>query len=654
MSQGIWRAGLASVVLLGARAPALAAQPAATAQAQTAPQAGPPAPENDPALVQPLTPLGEFRLAPVEETAPEPKSPPKVRYDVLIRGLDAIGLEKAFRQDSALQAGHGSAASELQIRARAEDDRELAERLLRAQGYYQGKAEITTEPQGPGRFKVLVAVAPGPQFRLSSIAVTGPETAPPGLARQALTLKPGVPVVAADVRAAEANVSLKLPEQGYPFVEVGQRDVTLDPNDATGAYVLPVKPGPRSRFGAIEAKENVFDTHHLGVISRFKPGELYDSRMVDDFRRALVATGLFTAVGVAPVDTGRRGPDGDELADVVVHGRAGPWHTLSASLGYETGVGVTLEGAWSALNLFPPEGALTLHAIAGSQQQLLGLQFTRSNAGQRDRTIFAQAQSSRQDTKAYKAYTALVQAQVSRASTPIWQKRWTYTAGVEAEITDEEAWDFTKGAKASRTYKITGFRFAAGYDRSDSLLNPTRGFQILATLNPEAEFEAGNQGFVQTTLEGRVYVPVGKQLVLAGRLRAGALFGIDAQALAPSRRFYEGGGANIRGYAYQEVGPKAPDGSPLGGASSTDVSLEARYRFNRPGLFNNLGLVAFVDGGQVYETQTPRFSDFRYGVGLGVRYYTNFGPIRIDLATPLARRQGENALGVYISIGQSF
>jgi len=75
---------------------------------------------------------------------------------------------------------------------------------------------------------------------------------------------------------------------------------------------------------------------------------------------------------------------------------------------------------------------------------------------------------------------------------------------------------------------------------------------------------------------------------------------------------------------------------------------EARYRFG------NFGVVSFLDGGQVYETSTPKFADFRYGAGIGARYYTNFGPIRIDVATPISRRPGENALGVYISIGQAF
>jgi len=63
--------------------------------------------------------------------------------------------------------------------------------------------------------------------------------------------------------------------------------------------------------------------------------------------------------------------------------------------------------------------------------------------------------------------------------------------------------------------------------------------------------------------------------------------------------------------------------------------------------------VAFIDSGEIYESATPNFTDLRYGAGLGFRYYTSFGPLRVDVATPVGRRPGDSPLGVYISIGQT-
>jgi translocation and assembly module TamA len=136
--------------------------------------------------------------------------------------------------------------------------------------------------------------------------------------------------------------------------------------------------------------------------------------------------------------------------------------------------------------------------------------------------------------------------------------------------------------------------------------------------------------------------------VIAGRARAGSIPGIERNDLAPSRRYYAGGGGSVRGFGYQELGPRAPDGDPIGGRSLNEFAIEARYRFG------NFGIVPFVDAGQVYEGVLPKGSDLRFGAGIGGRFYTNFGPLRVDVATPIARKKGESAVSLYISIGQAF
>ena len=79
-----------------------------------------------------------------------------------------------------------------------------------------------------------------------------------------------------------------------------------------------------------------------------------------------------------------------------------------------------------------------------------------------------------------------------------------------------------------------------------------------------------------------------------------------------------------------------------------EAAGEVRYRFG------DFGVVGFVDMGQVYEDRVPSFKGLRTGVGIGARYYTSFGPLRIDVATPLGRREGESRFNIYISIGQAF
>ena len=137
-------------------------------------------------------------------------------------------------------------------------------------------------------------------------------------------------------------------------------------------------------------------------------------------------------------------------------------------------------------------------------------------------------------------------------------------------------------------------------------------------------------------------------VTIAGRTRLGTIFGASRDRIAPSRRFYAGGGGSVRGYGYQQLGPRSPDGRPVGGRSLGEVAIEARYRFG------NFGIVPFLDAGQVYDSTLPKGANLRFGAGIGGRFYTNFGPFRVDVATPIARKPGESKIALYLSIGQAF
>ncbi|PWG03857.1 autotransporter assembly complex protein TamA [Sphingosinicella humi] len=623
----------------------------------------------DPALTEPLPPLSTFDVRVPETTVTEAdEQPAPVRYSLVVEGLSDVGLEGEFRDLSALEEADGEAANGAMIAARAREDEALAIRLLRSEGYYDGTAIATIEqvPEQPGQVRVVLTAAPGQRYDFGSIIVTGPATVPPGLPRSELPLKVGDPIVAAVVEGAEATLLLRLPEQGYPFVDIGPRDILLDPATGLGDYTLPVDPGPRARFGGYRTEGDLaFDAEHVGVIARFERGELYDSRMVDDLREAMVATNLFSSVSAEPVRTGETAPDGTEYVDILVRQDAGPPRALTATAGFSTGQGFRLEGAWEHRNLFPPEGALRVAGVAGTQEQSLGVTLRRSNAGKRDRTVLLSAEVGRRDYPAFEGYTALISGRIARESTPIWQKRWTWAYGAELIATNETRFRRPRVDQPSDTYFIGGLVGQLGYDASNDLLNPTSGFRILGRINPEVSLQNGTNPYIRNLIEGSAYYPVSDDLVIAGRARFGSIFGIDRANLAPSRRFYAGGGGSVRGFGFQELGPRSvvpnpdfdpenPDKAPptlffpIGGRSLTEFALEGRYRFG------NYGAVAFVDAGQVYESQYPKLSDLRFGVGIGARVYTNFGPLRVDVATPIDRRRGESRISVYISIGQAF
>ncbi len=646
------------------------------------------APITDAELAAPLPPLDRFNVEPVEFA--EPKSADdnvKIAYTVQVNGLapadDGTDADLAdlFGDLSALYDGDGEAANAAMVRARLTADADLMRRILASEGYYdaqvdtrldrggdgqgggqgggrgQGAATPATAggeapPETPRQRRPLIAiidVVPGQRYTLSDIVINAAPTVPPTLIKDNFPLLIGEPIVAQRVQGAEAAIALKLPEEGYPFATVGQRDILLDGATGDGVYTLPVDIGPRARFGGFETGGKLaFDVEHVELLARFKRGDLYDSRRADDLRQALVATGLFATVSVEPQKTGESAGDDTEYVTMLVTQEAGPPRTLAASAGYGTGQGIRVEGSWTHRNLFPPEGALIVRGLAGTQEQALGVTFRRSNAGRRDRTFELAAEASHSNYDAFEAITGRVGFRVSRESTPIWQKKITYSYGLDLIATSEDDYSFLLATRTRSVYYIAGLTGQLGIDRSDSLLNPTKGFRITGLLQPEGSLSGHFSPYARARVDVSGYYPVTDSIVLAGRVRVGSILGASRDNLAPSRRFYAGGGGSVRGFGYQQLGPMDPNNDPIGGRSVNEAAVEARYRFG------HYGIVGFVDAGQVYRGSTPDFSNLRYGAGIGGRFYTNFGPMRLDVATPINRQPGEARVSVYVSIGQAF
>ncbi|WP_093065140.1 BamA/TamA family outer membrane protein [Sphingomonas sp. OV641] len=627
----------------------------------------PPATSVDPELAQPLQPLATTNTVPLQTAEDVAETDrPEIRYELAVRGLEEIGLEDEFKSLSALEDGDGKATNATQVNARAKEDEQLAVRLMKSLGYYDGVASSVIETVGtePGRLRAVLTATPGQLYKLGAINVVADPTNPPNLVREQLPLRTGDPIEAARVQGAEANLALVLPQRGYPFVKLGDRDILLDDQTLSGDYTLPVETGPRASFGVLRTEgDAVFDLDHLSVFPRFKQGELYDTRKRDDLREALVATGLFDTIGVEPVRTGQPGPDGTEQVDLLVRQTKGPWRSLAGSGGYGTGEGIKVEGSWTHRNLFPPEGALILTAIGGTQQQGASATFRRQNAGKRDRSFSAGVSANHANYDAFDAFTGTAFVRWAYDSTPIWQKRFTYAYGAELTGTNERVFDFARNEAVRRTYGIAALPAQAVWDTSDDLLNPTRGYRLKLNVSPETSVQGSVRPYARTMIEGTVYYPVNDKLVIAGRARAGSIFGIDRDDLAPSRRYYGGGGGSVRGYGFQRLGPFEPlsslvpneDGEidigdlrPVGGRSLNEFAIEARYRFG------NFGIVPFIDAGNAYESTFPKGSDLRFGAGIGGRFYTNFGPLRVDIATPLNPREGDGRVALYVSIGQAF
>ena len=633
---------------------------AGTARAQGV---APPAPSSLPAL-DPETPLAPLpglgvdwpdlnardplEAAPVDLAAADPAATP--RYDVALEGVDELPVvRRRFDELSVLRDNEGKTANAAQIDRRARDDVDLLETIMRSEGYYDATVDsvVTPAPAG-GRVQVTLRVAPGALYKFDEVAVTG-LTGDAAPLRPAYPVAPETPVVAEDVIAAQATLREKLGRTGFPFAKVGEPAIVVDHETRAASLDLAVDPGGKRDFGAIvmTGGNPPFDARHMQVIARFKPGDLYDEAMVDDLRRAIVATGLVSQVRIAPVEGKTPG-----TVDIATTLDPAPFRTLSGEAGFGTSEGIRIEASWQHRNFIRPEGAVTFRGIAGTREQLAGALLRMSNFRRRDQVLNARALASHQNTNAYEAFTFELGGSIERQTTILWQKPWSFSIGAELIASNQRNVTPESGTQIRRTFFIGAVPLYLQYDGSDSLLDPTRGYRLAARVSPEASFQGSAFGYVRTQYDASGYLPVGGRTVLAGRVRIGATAGASRDTIAPSRLFYAGGGGSVRGYGYQLIGPRNQFDQPLGGRSLAELSIEARVRL--PVFGGNFGVVPFVDAGNVYESVLPRFTGLRVGVGAGLRYYSNFGPIRIDVGTPLGRRASDPLLSVQVSLGQAF
>ncbi len=613
----------------------------------------------DPTLLAPLPPLATFDPAPSSDFQIDAEAQQEIRYGVSIEGMDETGLGHSFRRLSALKRGENRGATPAELASRTKSDEELMRRVLESDGYYSAITHGDMRIVEDGRAEIRLIAEPGARYRWREITL---DLIPPENAElaQGFGLKVGDPIVARTVEEAEGALLLRLSEQGYAFAEIGTRDVVLDSGDPTGSYFLTGDIGPLSVFGPVTMRGyEPFSEKHAQVIARFRPGDLYDSRLLDDFRRALIATQQFGGVTVSTHDSGERDAEGRALTEVRIRGNRGPKRMLTGQLGYSTDEGIRAEGSWRHRGFIQPEGMLTLRSVLGTEEQRLGSQLTMSNFGQRDRTFDLSAEISNLTPPAYIAQTVAVAATLGRASTQIWQKRWTWSLGLGVGASKEKSRasispndpdlpsELDPGEK--RTFLFISMPTWIGYDRSNDLLDPTKGYRLRLDVNPEISREGTRlETYGRFFAEGTAYQGFGDSFVLAGRLKFGTILGADLFNIAPTRRLYAGGGGSVRGYEYQGVGDLGANDRPVGGRGLFESSVEARYRFG------DYGLVAFVDAGSVTPDTTPSFKGARFGAGVGGRYYTSFGPIRIDLARAIDRSTRDPKFALYISIGQSF
>ncbi|WP_086734028.1 autotransporter assembly complex protein TamA [Erythrobacter colymbi] len=577
-----------------------------------------------------------------------------------------------FRDLSTLRELDDGEEAAPQVAARARADAELLGDILRTYGYYSG--EVVRQLSGGRRAgeaaedaaeaaasepRVRFDILPGPRYTFGTIDLGALSALPEPDAtrlREVFAIASGDPLYADRIIEREIDLRVALGESGYPFAEVAEPELLIDHAREQGDLTLDVEPKGKYVFGEVVSNDPRFlSGKHLARIARFDRGDTFQQSLETDLRRAIIATGLVSSVTVTPRET--RAPEGGrpgEVAVDVAFERA-PVRTIAGAIGYGTEDGIKLETRWEHRNLFPPEGALRLRGILGTREALASVGVRRNNFLGRDQVLTVDVFGSDITTQAVDSRGFGTRATFEKVSNILFQKPVSWQIGGELLYTDERnrtARVAPGGPVPRQTYLIGGLFGSLTLDASDDLLDPTEGWRATLFVAPEVSRQGGAQTFyVRTQADASYYQSFG-ELTLAGRVRAATIQGAAAEDIAPSRRLYAGGGASVRGYGFQGVGPRDTAGNPEGGASLVEFALEARIP--TPLFGGAIEVVPFIDGGSVARGSTPDFDEIRFGVGVGIRYKTTFGPIRVDVATPLNPTQFDSPVVVYVSLGQAF
>lgn len=529
------------------------------------------------------------------------------------------------------------------LQRRIDGDIERFQDVLRSEGYYRAsvQAEVDREQTPP---KVRLIIDPGPPFRLESftVAYTPADGAPAAPKPDIRDLGVELDTVARApaVVAGEKAALRYLANRGHPLAKVADRKIIVDHASETMRVNLDVDPGPEARFGevSVDGLQGV-EEDYVRVLIPWRQGDLYDQRLVDRYRTRLLRTGLFSAVSI---DRGEVLADGGALP-VQTRLVEGKQRSIGFGIRYSTGEGPAGKVFWEHRNLFGRNEDLGVAVEVGAIEQSAEVRFVRPDFRLPEQDLFLDAVATRTNSTAFNELSLETSAGLERPLGEDW--RGALATSLEwARLDDQEG---------SRTSTLAGLPAWLYYDGSNDLYNPTKGARLRVEATPYAGWFDKTVGFLVSEATGSAYVPFddARRFVLAGRLRAGSIVGQPRDDVPANKRFYAGGGESIRGYKFQEVGPIDDDNDPLGGRSLFETSLELRTR-----VWGNLGVVSFVEGGNVFESSYPDFADPpRWAAGGGLRYFTPIGPVRLDIAFPLNRRDDiDDPYQFYIALGEAF
>lgn len=565
------------------------------------------------------------------------------------------------------------------LRRRAEADKEIVERILKSEGYYKGFAEVRVyadgvkpdeaalaqqtaldilrererereedaNPRADVKPLAVITVEKGPLFHVESHEFVF--TPPPSEAEIAWAIEEaeaqrhvGGPARGAEVAGAESRLVGAFVNSGNPWAKQTGRQAEADWDADQLRVTTDMAPGPFAVYGETTVLGlTTVEPDYVLQFPTWAVGHPVSRAEIAEVSRELTASRLFKAVAIRISEE----PPETEfvVAPAQIELEEAPHRTIGGGLKYSTVDGVGAKVFWQHRNLLGRGEQFGVTLDGSLNKQSLDLSFRKPRFYHRKRNLNADLEIYHEDTDAYEAFAAEGAVGIDQ----ILSEHWRGAGGLAFEVArierphEEPEWSY-----------LVGLPVSLSFDNSDDLLDPTRGFRLSLAGTPwGGVYKGSGTAFFDAEATASAYYSIDEdsRFVLAGRLRGAAIFAADADKVPPTRQLYMGGGGSLRGYAQKFANPLDSNNTPIGGLSLGEAALELRAKVTE-----NIGLVPFVEAGVIGRDTFGDFDDVRFSAGLGLRYYTAIGPIRLDVAVPIDPRPADDRYQLYFSIGQAF
>lgn len=520
------------------------------------------------------------------------------------------------------------------VRAWLRDLQSETERALRARSHYTPEFESALLRQ-EDCWQPTLRVTPGPITRLRDVSI---EVTGPGADSETFTkplrehrIKPEQPFNEGDYEALKQALRRSALESGYFDARFEQARVDVWPDEQAADVELTFVTGIHYQFGEIRvnAEPAALSDRTLNELVELQTGTPYSRLEVERLRRRLLQAGYFEAVDVVPDIEGRSG----QAIDVDVALDMRPQHEVSGGIGFATDFGPRLRANYDNryLNRHGHRASARFN-LSPVLQELQG-DYSMPLRGETDGWLIfdAAVQHEKTDT----AETLMQSLGARRVRSGPWGTRLTESLHLQREdfdvaSDDDVAWLVMPGVALSKTRQYQSRPLEIGWRLDAQLRGATEPISTTS--------------FTQLYLRAAGAIPLGDKARMLARVEVGTTWADALADLPTSVRFFAGGDRSIRGYALDNLGPTDADGEVRGGRHLLVTSIELERLVS-----GNWSVAVFADTGGAFNKSREPWST---GAGLGVRWQSPVGPIRLDLASPLD--DNDRYVRLHLGVGSTF